>query len=152
MINYQIYLAGFISGAVLDKCIEWRTELKKRIIGASFLDPLGGQDLAAISLDGNDSDIPYKALTYRDYASVNDSDLIIANLETFNSDRSLTGTIAEISWAWMLRKPIIILAPQEMEGRSNYVNHPFIKTFASAIVDNLDDVVKFTNFFMKKDY
>lgn len=147
----KIYLAGFISKNKLDKCIEWRKKLRdfyeQKHYPITFLDPLNGKYFEQISNDGlSVASIPSHAIVHRDYLSVKEADLIIANLNTFEEHRTPTGTICEITWAWSMKKPIIIITEEEQ-----YKFHPFIEYFSSIIVDNVEQLIekKYINYMYK---
>lgn len=136
-----IYLAGFIHGKKLKECTEWRLKIRNHYLSTGwpleFLDPLNGKELGTISNDGLKADVPASAIVDRDFASVKKADLIIANLDRFGEDRVPVGTISELSWAWMLQKPIIVIS-----NELQYIDHPFITKFASWIVPSIEILFK----------
>jgi len=151
---FSVYLAGYIHGEVLDKCIEWRNKIKeffylnpKWFKEIFILDPLNGKDLNSITPDGLKSNIPSQAIVHGDYLSVKRADLIVANLNTFGKNRASVGTFFELAWAYEQKKPVIIITDEEQ-----YLEHPFIKTTASVFVKSVDELLekKYINYFYKR--
>jgi len=141
MNSFKVYLAGYISGSKLEQCAEWRRKIRSFYALKSwndliFLDPLNGKEFATITKDGLHSSIPSHAIIHRDYQSVINSNLVIANLDTFGDKRPITGTIAELAWAWEHKISIILITTEEQ-----YKSHPFLEYFASIIVNNVDELL-----------
>ena len=143
----NIYLAGFISGNVLDKCLAWRKKIREHFDlrpkwhgEITFLDPLNGQKAEEINEEGLKSNIPGKAFVKRDHKCVKIADLLIVNLDTFGETRPLTGTIYELAWAWLYNIPVIIITTDP-----NYKEHPFIKDTACIMVSSVEEI-------LEKDY
>ena len=140
----KIYLAGFIHGAKIEQCIAWRKRIRehydnwkgKERYPVCWLDPLNGKDLASITKDGLHSSCPPQAIVHRDYSSVMQADLIVANMDMFGENRVPIGTISELAWAWDHRKPIILIANEKQ-----FIEHPFLKYFASWIVKDVDELL-----------
>lgn len=151
---FTIYLAGYIAGGdTLKKCIGWRHEIRdyfyknpKWHSNIKILDPLCGKNLETISFDGNKSDLPDRAFMLRDYHGVKQSDLIIANLDTFGCERPSLGTTYELAWSWEFRIPVIIIGTDK-----NYIEHPFIKETAVAIFPTVEALLesKLINYYFK---
>ena len=146
----RIYLAGFINGNTLQQCIEWRkrivTHYLMRAWDIIWLDPMNGHAVGSITPEGFKSDIPGTAFVDRDIKCVEESDLIIANLDNFEEKRTPTGTLCEIAIAGYLRKPLIVIT-----NDINYYEHPWIKDFASMIVSSIDELLEkeYINYFYK---
>jgi nucleoside 2-deoxyribosyltransferase len=134
-----VYLAGFINGEKIDECTSWRKKIRSFYLSKGweqlvFLDPLNGDERETIDREGLTSlSIPGKAIVHRDYQSVVNSNLIIANLDTFGATRPLTGTIYELAWAWMKEIPVILITNNHI-----YTKHPFIVDTASVIVSSVE--------------
>ena len=147
---FKVYLAGFISGKKIAECMGWRERIAvhymKKAWDIIWLDPINGKAIATITPDGLKSNMPAKALVARDITSVQETDLLIANLHTFGELRAPTGTICEIAIAGYLRKPMIIITDD-----INYTEHPFIRDFASIIVPTVDELLekKYIDYFYK---
>lgn len=156
----KIYLCGYIQGGEsLKKCIEWRKKIRKHYeewkkethkpferYPIIWLCPLNGKDFNSISKDGLSSSMPNNTILHRDFKAVMDADIIVANMDTFGDNRPLTGTIAELAWAWEHHKPIIMVTNEK-----KYAEHPFLMNFASWIVKDIDELLgkKIINIFYK---
>ena len=141
---FSIYLAGYISGNKSLECKEWRMRIKnffylkpKWQTAISFIDPMNGEDTASLCKEGLTSSFPPHAIVHRDYNSIKMCDLVVANMNTFGETRPPIGTICELAWAFEMRKPIIMITDDY-----RYQNHPFTSYFASAIVNNTDELLK----------
>lgn len=137
-----IYLAGMIIGDKIKECLEWRLHIRKHYLlkgwNLVFLDPLNTKvEYKTITADGLKSEIPAKSLFARDYMGIKNADIVIANLDEFNQKRPPVGTLSEIALAWTMNKPVIVISDKE-----HYVEHPFIKEFASQIVSSVDELLK----------
>lgn len=147
---YKIYLVGFISGEHMKECVEWRKKIVMHYRALDwdiiFLDPLNGKDLESIDKEGLNSNIPQKAFLHRDYKCVTEADLIIANMNTFGSTRPSIGSIYEMAWAWVLRKPLILITKDSI-----YKDHPFTKDTYSVVVESVEELIekKYINYFYK---
>ena len=134
---FRIYMAGHMSMLKLEESIGWRKEIRNHYVMKAwndlvFLDPYNGKCLSSISGDGLTSDVPSEAIFDRDYNCVKSADLIIANMNTFGSERVPFGTISEVAWAWQMKKPIIMITQEPQ-----YKDHPFGKRQASWIVPDV---------------
>jgi len=149
----RIYLAGFINGNKIEECVSWRRNIREfynNYKGAKYpiewLDPCNGYELANIDAQGLTSNLPANMIVDKDFLSVNNSDLVIANMNTFGEERPPIGTICEITWAKFLRKPVIMISDNPL-----YINHPFLKDFTSVIVPTVEELLdkKYINSFFK---
>jgi nucleoside 2-deoxyribosyltransferase len=141
---FTIYLAGFICGNKIKECTDWRKEIinyfyknPKWNNQIKILDPLNGKDLETIDKEGLKSNIPGTAFVPRDHKCVKDSDLIIVNLETFGEKRPVIGTIFELAWAWIYRKPVITITTEDY-----YKHHPFIQASSAIIVNSVEEILE----------
>lgn len=147
---YKVYLAGYITGSVIEQCIEWRKKIREHYAMQDwdiiFLDPLNGKYINTISEDGLKSNVPAHAIIHRDFQSVTKSDLIVVNTDTFGGERPLTGTICELAWAWEHHIPIVMISNEE-----KYSEHPFLDYFASWKCKTVDELLekKIINYFYK---
>jgi nucleoside 2-deoxyribosyltransferase len=153
--SLKIYLAGLIEGKCIDQCYSWRKRIRDyydnwkgtgKKYPIQWLDPLNGEIFAEITPDGLKGAMPAHAIVHKDYVCVEKADLIIANMNTFNSSRGLCGTICELAWAWDKRKPIIMITDED-----KYKLHPFLEYFVSWIVPTVDELLekKIINGFFK---
>jgi nucleoside 2-deoxyribosyltransferase len=148
----KVYLAGLIQGSHIEECKAWRKKIREHYMhwkeGMEYpivwLDPLNGEE--KVSKDGLTSSVPPNAIIHRDYQCVIKSDIVLVNMETFGSDRPLTGTLFEIAWAWEHHKPIIMISSDR-----KYMEHPFLKNMVSNFVSSVDELLeqKIINFYFK---
>lgn len=136
----NVYLAGYIQGSVIEKCVEWRKKIRNTYDNwptgrypINWLDPLNGENFNEISPDGLKGVFPANAIVHKDYMCVSKSDLIVVNMDTFGQDRPLTGTICELAWGWDKHIPIIMITNED-----KYKQHPFLSNFSSWIVPDVD--------------
>ena len=94
------YLAGYMSGEELEKCMNWRKQLRKKYeeyeydedeeeyvsFPFGFLDPFNGKEFESIDKKGLTSNIPANAIFDGDYLSVKTAHGIVANLDDFFLD------------------------------------------------------------------
>jgi len=134
----------------------------------AFLDPYNGKEFESIDKKGLTSNIPANAIYDGDYLSVKTADVIVANLDDFFLDdvkameqavddghvdyefafkrliekvknyRPSIGTYFEIAWAFEMRKPVILVVPENR--REIYEKHPFTCR-ASQIVGSVDELL-----------
>ena len=137
----KVYLAGFMSNEYLEETMGWRRKIREQYSmkgwPITWLDPYNGKEVNTIRDNGLKSDISPHAILHRDYLSVSQADIIVANLNTFGSTRTPTGTLCEIAWAWQMRKPIILITDDPQ-----YINHPFTSYFASAIYPTVEAMLE----------
>jgi hypothetical protein len=105
----------------------------------AFLDPFNGKEIDSIDKKGLTSNIPPHAIIHGDFLSVQKADVIVANMDTFGADRPMIGTHWELAWAWMMKKPIVLIAPPEK--KEVYQKHPFTSQ-ASWIVESAYELTK----------
>lgn len=110
----KVYLAGLIAEDKLEECYEWRRYAEKMLSkDFEIRNPLRD------NFEFSNQDM--KAIVYRDYHDVIESDLLLVNLNTFGSERKgLCGTYFEMAWAWEHRIPVISVS-------LDLITHPFIK-------------------------
>lgn len=154
MSDMKVYLAGYIHDAKIEECIAWRRKIRdyydnwkgKERYPITWLDPLNGKDLTTIRDSGLNCSFPSNAMIHRDFKCVADSDLLIANLDTFGESRPPVGTICECAWAWQMRKPLVLITDERY-----YIDHPFMTYFASWIVKDVNELIerKIINYFFK---
>jgi len=153
----KIYLAGYMSGSCLDKCLAWRKQIRDHYgnwkdaglpYPVTFLDPFNGPEIGTISKDGLKSEVPPKAILMGDYMSVKEADLLIVNWDTFGEKRASVGTPSEMAWAWQLGKPIITI----IKDSENMKHHPFIGGFTTIFVESIEELLnsKHINYFYKR--
>jgi len=143
-----VYLAGYMSGEKLEETMAWRKRIRNyfrywdgtnKAFPYAFLDPYNGNEGKSIDQKGLTSHIPPKAIIDSDLLSVKHADIIVANLDTFGSDRPMVGTHWELAWAYLLQKPFILIVPKDKE--ETYKKHPFTAQ-ASWIVTSVDELLE----------
>ncbi len=131
-----IYLAGPIAGCDKGEANDWRERISAHltdgIVGISPLrcEPLIG-DKYELAYDDKRFGTP-AAINGKNLLDVGACDLILAYLP----DKSSLGTITEIAWGMVLRKPIILVS-----GCADVVNHPLYIANIGWILDNFDDAL-----------
>lgn len=146
MKEYFIYLAGPISGLTYKECTEWREYFYKTIDESTIkhvtcLDPMRGktvlqQEQSIQSTGYQDILCKNRSITTRDRFDVMRSDLIVVNF--LGAKRVSIGSVMEIAWADMLRKPIILI----MEGSGNLHDHGMITEAVGFRVSTVKEAIK----------
>lgn len=138
-----IYLAGLISSDYPES-LTWRSNAGFTLqVHFNVLDPLRGKsDLKQVSPDGglNHPRLSSTDIILRDYNDVKASDIILVRLDNFGSPRPLIGTIVELGWAWLMKKPVIAVAA---ESNKLMRTHPFVVQCVSHYFNTLDEAVYF---------
>lgn len=87
----NVYLAGRIAGDVIDKCLGWRRDIIRfyrdyKGNGAypiAFIDPLNSGEADSVDKKGLTSSIPPNLIYDKDLLSVQNADVVVANMEDF---------------------------------------------------------------------
>ena len=129
----SIYLSGPISGLHYDEAARgWRqdaghiledagaivldpTKLETENEKGGAIDPLGDQDSAMLN---------WKSITTKDRFYVQQADLMILNL--LGAQRVSIGSMIELGWADLLRKPVVLI----MEPEFNMHEHAMVREMA----------------------
>jgi len=154
----KVYLAGYMSGAVIKECVSWRLDIRDHYEnwkGAGikypidFLDPFNGPELESIDEKGLKSSVPSNAIFAGDMMSVKACDLVVANLDTFGQDRPMIGTFFELGWCTAWQKDFILIVPPDQKELAE--NHPFLKQ-ACAVFGSMEEFLdsKILNYFYKR--
>jgi len=137
-----LYLAGPITGLSYGQSTDWRQYVADRL--PSYICPvspmrgkkyLEGEQKIAASYE----EIPLscqRGITCRDRHGVMSCDMLFVNL--LGASVVSIGTVMELGWADMLRKPIVLV----IEKEGNIHDHPMIREVIGFRVDNLDDGIK----------
>ena len=154
-----VYLAGYMAGAKLKECTEWRKRIREHYrkwetisskkdtwavetqdlaFPIAFLDPFNGKEIETIDKKGLTSSFPPNSIVHSDYMSVCKADIIVANLDTFGASRPSIGTHWELAWAWDKKKPFVLIVPEGM--KEVYEKHPFTAQ-ASWIIESVDELL-----------
>jgi len=144
----------------MEQCIAWRKKIREHYHNykgqrypIDFLDPCNGeadQD-TNIQNEGLMSNVPSKAIMYRDYVSVVKlADIVVANVDTFGRTRMPLGTVMEIAWAWEHHKPVIVIDSAD-DKESSWALHPMFSTATAFRVKSVDELIekKWLQFFYK---
>lgn len=136
-----VYLAGLIS-TEKPESLRWRLEAEELLKDrCKILSPMRGKEnLVKTSKDGGITDpaLTPKDIILRDYADVQAADVILVHLDSFGSERPLLGTIYELGWAWMLRKPVVAIASADNKLMRS---HPFVVDTVAHYTETLDEAV-----------
>lgn len=136
-----VYLAGLISTTAMES-IQWRREAEIFLREASVvLSPMRGKE--NLFKETSDGGVTSNVLTnsdviIRDYNDIVHSDVILANLELFGSERPMIGTFCELAWAWEHHIPVVAVA-----SVTNVLmrTHPFVSSAVSHYCSDLDSAV-----------
>ena len=139
--QFLVYLAGPITGLNWENATDWRQYVIKNfppnIIGVS---PLRGKDyLSHLTNIGDQHPELHPMSTEdgimtRDYFDVSRSDALLVNF--LGCTRVSIGTVMEIAWAHMLRKPVVVVM-----DKKNIHQHSMLRKSSSLIVPSLDSGV-----------
>lgn len=136
----EIYLAGPITGLSYGESTDWRSQVASQL--PSHIRPLspmrGKQYLKgeATILDSYSQHImsTSKGITTRDRFDVARADAVFANF--LGAKKVSIGTVIEIAWADMLRKPIIVVMEKD-----NVHQHSMLNECAGFITESLDEAI-----------
>lgn len=129
MRSLTVYQAGPITGCSYQGCTDWRRRMREELPEFIFLSPmrakphLEGIEEIAKSYDGT-NDLKTllsgsRGINARDSWDVRTCDVVFANLEA--AEIVSIGTVMEIAWGWLLRKPTIVV-----HGKSDLHRHPML--------------------------
>lgn len=137
-----VYLGGPILGATKDGANNWRYEIANtlalhNIRGVSPLrcEPLIGETYTAVYDDPRFGTA--RAITSKNFFDVKTCDMVLAYFP--DVERVSLGTVAEMSWAFVLDKPAIVVSQDP-----RIIHHPVLKHTAGWVVGTLDEAVDIT--------
>jgi len=139
MNKLKVYCAGPITGFSYDEVNFWRLYVEDSL-GEEFeiISPMRNKQFLRneeiIQTDYNELISTSKGIFCRDKWDVQRCDILLVNF--YNSKNISIGTVAEIAWAHLLNKPIVLVTNNEL------YNHPFINEMVNFTVDNLDDAIE----------
>lgn len=141
-----VYTAGHIRGLHYDMATGWLDELRDGVAdNVEFISPMRTKEfLKGQVISGTYEDdlmANKRAVIARDKWDVRRCDVVLANLD-LAPDKVSIGTICEITLAYELRKPVIIIMS---DPENNVNNHPFVTHEASWIVKSIDDAIYVLN-------
>ena len=118
---YRIYVAGPIDDNNLDKALEWRVEVhdwNPMPDEVEVFDPLRNKDTETIiarSFGANE-------IVIRDLEDIDKCDIVLANVPKSDSPKPLFGTPCEIMYAWLHRKPVVLVTDDPRLSNHYWVN------------------------------
>ena len=139
--QFLLYLAGPITGLTYGDSTDWRSyvtkELPPHICGVSPLraKPYLLQEISIKDAYDEFTLSSQKGITTRDRMDVMRSDMLLVNL--LGAKKVSIGSVIEIAWADMLRKPIILVT----ERTGNVHDHAMIREMCGFIVPTLDEAI-----------
>ena len=130
--KHTLYLLGLINTDI-PETIAWRVRAAECLEDTfNVLDPLRGKHaLCCTTVDSGitSSAASGKSILTRDYQDVMRSDVILANLQNYGSQRPMVGSMMEMAWAWENRTPVVAICGISSNVYSHdYLmrNHPFV--------------------------
>lgn len=94
-------------------------------------------------------------LVARDLKDVEDSDILLCNLRGTKGERPSIGTLSELAWAYLLRKPVVCVVHED-DTDKNYYKHPFMHTFVdqwvATVEEGVDVIIKYWHPQAKEGY
>ena len=141
----SIYLSGPISGLMYSEAaLGWRQEVGASLeaAGAVVLDPTrleteNYNSKEPISPLANQQSVMlnWKAITTKDRFYVQETDIVLMNL--LGASRVSIGSMLELGWADLLRKPVILV----MEKEGNLHDHAMVREMVGFHTPTLDQGV-----------
>jgi nucleoside 2-deoxyribosyltransferase len=138
---YHVYLAGPIKGLAYEDSVFWRDVIKAVLFDTPIktLSPMRDKEfLTGQVINAAYPESPLgsaEAITARDRYDVMRSDVILVNL--WGAKEVSIGTVMEIAWADMLRKPVVLVI-----DKGNVHNHPMLLECCPFVAEDLDTSVK----------
>lgn len=144
-----VYLAGPITGCDFNTCTDWRREVRAALAPEiEAFDPMRGKEYLAQEAcirDSYPSQVmsSEKGLFHRDLHDVMSCDLLLINF--IGATTKSLGTIAEMSWAYLLRKPIVVAIEDNLDlQKLNPHEHAFMRQMCPFRLNNMIDAVEVT--------
>ena len=142
----SVYLSGPISGLMYDEAaLGWRQQVGE-ILGAAGAIVFDPTKLETEHLDSEGPISPlanqksvmlnWKSITTKDRFYVQETDVVLMNL--LGASRVSIGSMLELGWADLLRKPVILV----MEKEGNLHDHAMVREMAGFHTDSLDQGVE----------
>ena len=150
------YLAGPITGLPYPIAKAWRRTVSDALYPThSVLDPLRfDQETDGPYLHRHPALDGMKTIVRRNYHDLLRCDALIVNCSQVATENLSIGTLAEVSWAYSLKKPTIVILPgatveHEMaetrlmaQRPSTTYNHPYFKELADYIVPDVKGAIE----------
>lgn len=87
-----------------------------------------------------------RILIVKDFNLIQSADIILVNLTLVTPDKPPIGTVFELAWSWLLKKPVVGIIPPDVDKLSAverlYATHPFIVSALSAVSYSVEDACK----------
>jgi len=137
----SLYLAGPMLGLLVVEAVEWRRYVQSRFhdLGIDAFSPMRGYNISADThLENGDPTDPMHTphgLVARDRFDVTNRDLLFVNF--LGSKEISVGTVMEIAWADLARKPIVIAA----EPDNIHTRHAMLSEVSSYIVPDMEEAI-----------
>lgn len=134
---YNIYVAGPIDDNNLDAAIEWRKEVHEwepLPDEVEVYDPLRNKDKEAI----RGRVYYHNEIVMRDLDDIDKCDIILANIPKSNSEKQLFGTPCEIMYAWLLRKPVVMVTDDP-----RLKNHYWVKCLCVKVLPDVTTALNY---------
>ena len=141
----SVYLSGPISGLTYDEAaLGWRHEIGAVLeaAGAEVFDPtrletenLGSEGPLSPLADQQSVMMNWKSITTKDRFYVQETDVVLMNL--LGATRVSIGSMLELGWADLLRKPVILV----MEKEGNLHDHAMVREMVGFHTTSLDQGV-----------
>jgi len=141
--QYLVFCSGPITDLNFDSATNWRNVVRNKMpLNIKAVSPLRCKEYLCHEKKIADSyeDIPLsseKGITTRDRNDVMRCDLLFVNL--LGTEKVSIGTVMEIAWADMLRKPIVLVM-----DKNNIHDHAMIRCCSGFIVSSLDEGIEIT--------
>ncbi len=134
----KVYCAGPMRGHPVKVAMDWRFTLANELSDQGHVALIPGiaegvQDLQTQELMHMPTKADGEQVVKVDCHLVQISDYVVANLSY--AVKMPTGTLAEISWAYILDVPVIVI------GDNEYTREPFIATQATMTVPTVEDAL-----------
>lgn len=119
--RFRIYLGGPIQGCTDHEARGWREEVKRRVKGDEFVDPMD-RDYRGREA-GNE-----RAIVEADKADIGRCQVVL-----MNCPRPSVGTSMEIFYGWLTGRHVIVIAPDPVSPWLRYHSHELYSTLEQAI-------------------
>ena len=143
-----VYLAGLIS-TTHPESLAWRDEAAFRLVegwGLDVLSPLRGKDMSTSKDGGITVDVSQgtsKDCILRDYNDIQQTDLILVNLNDWGEARAQggsAGTMFELAWAWTAHTPVVAICPLDNQVMRT---HPFVREAVTHYCETVEEAIEF---------
>lgn len=143
-----LYLAGDIALATSEETESWRKDVTEHFRWSSpritCLNPLRGERKPAPGEKyGYDSGGHFGEIFTKNWFDITRSDLILAVM--LAKSHPSIGTLSEINWAWVLKKPVVLVTHDNRVS-----NHPLIRHMVPTIYLDLWEAVRYIDMLVQE--